>query len=772
MKDEEKKKDQLTNELLELRQHIAELAADDGDGKSAEEAPREREELLKTLFEYAPDAYYVTDMHGNFVNCNRATEKITGYKSQELIGKNILTSKFLSSNQISKAAEILARNELGNPTGPDEFFLNRKDGTQVAVEIRTCPARIKEQVLVLNIARDIAVRKRAEEALQRVRDDLEERLEDRTAGLSSVNELLNIEISERKKAEEALQSVRLELEERLEERTVELSNANAQLIQEISERKKAEDGLQRVREDLEERLEERTADLSNVNELLKKEISERKQAEEAQKDGDKKILAILETIEDGYYETDIAGNLTSFSDSFCKILGFPRDELVGMNNREFMDEENARKIYQTFNKVYTSGEPAKAFDWEIIRQDGAVRSIEASASLMKDLEGHRVGFRGIVRDITERKQMESEKNLLQDIFESSLDCIATTDLHGYTQFASPKVQEVLGYEQNEIIGKKIHFLYANEIDDAKRIMKALTAKGELKNHEMKLRKKDGKLLDISLSASFLRNGNSEVIGTLGIFRDITDKKRLDAQLKEAGKMEAIETLAGGIAHDFNNLLMGMQGNASLMLLDINSSHPHYEKLKNIEQHVQSGADLTKQLLGFAGGGKYDVKPTNLNDIIKETSDLFGRTKEEINIHTNYQENIWTVSADQGQIKQVLSNLYNNAWEAMPSGGDLYLETENVILNETYYVESYGMEPGKYVKISITDTGVGMDEATKERVFEPFFTTKEMGRGKGLGLASSYGIIRNHGGIINVHSKKGKGTTFNIYLPVAGKGATG
>ena len=182
--------------------------------------------------------------------------------------------------------------------------------------------------------------------------------------------------------------------------------------------------------------------------------------------------------------------------------------------------------------------------------------------------------------------------------------------------------------------------------------------------------------------------------------------------------------------------------------------------------------MTKQLLGFAGGGKYDVKPTNLNDIIKETSDLFGRTKEEINIHTNYQENIWTVSADQGQIKQVLSNLYNNAWEAMPSGGDLYLETENVILNETYYVESYGMEPGKYVKISITDTGVGMDEATKARIFEPFFTTKEMGRGKGLGLASSYGIIRNHGGIINVHSKKGKGTTFNIYLPVSEKGATG
>ena len=179
--------------------------------------------------------------------------------------------------------------------------------------------------------------------------------------------------------------------------------------------------------------------------------------------------------------------------------------------------------------------------------------------------------------------------------------------------------------------------------------------------------------------------------------------------------------------------------------------------------------MTKQLLGFAGGGKYDVKPTNLNDLIKETSEAFGRTKKEINIHTNYQEDIWTVDVDQGQIRHVLSNLYDNSWQAMPGGGDLYLETENVILDEYYYVQSYGVEPGKYVKISITDTGVGMDEATKQRVFEPFFTTKEMGRGTGLGLASCYGVIRNHGGIINIHSKKGKGTTFNIYLPSAEKG---
>ena len=769
MKDEEKTKDQLIDELLELRQRISELEKEITDSLGAGDVMCESEERLKTLFECAPDAYYLIDMQGNLVNGNRAAEEIIGYKIQELIGKNLLTSRFLTPDQIPRAAEVLAKNELGNATGPDEFLLTRKDGTQAAVELRACPVRIKEEVFVLSIARDITVRKRAEAVLQRIRDELEERLEERAAGISSANEHLNREISERKRAEEALQRVRDELGEQLEERNVKLSNANEQLNLEISERKKAEEGLQRIQDELEERLEEQNAEFSHANELLKKEMSERKHAQEVLKESEGKSAAILGTIEDGYYETDIAGNLTFFNDSVSQIWGYPGDELMGMNNREYTDKENAKKIYQTFNRVYTSGERVKAFDCEIIRKDGAIRSIASSVSLMKDAEGHRVGFRGTVRDVTERKQMESERRFFQHIFESSLDLIMTTDLHGYIQYTSPKVQEVLGYQQNEIIGKKIHFLYGNEIDDAKKIMKELSTNGELNNHEMKLKKKDGKLIDIDLSASFLRNGNAEVIGTLGIFRDVTDKKKLAVQLREAGKMEAIGTLAGGIAHDFNNLLMGMQGNASLMLLDINSSHPHYEKLKNIEQHVQSGADLTKQLLGFAGGGKYDVKPSNLNDLIKETSEAFGRTKKEINIHTNYQEDIWTVDVDQGQIRQVLSNLYDNSWQAMPGGGDLYLETENVILDEYYYVQSYGVEPGKYVKISITDTGVGMDEATKQRVFEPFFTTKEMGRGTGLGLASCYGVIRNHGGIINIHSKKGKGTTFNIYLPSAEKG---
>ncbi|MBE9580569.1 MAG: response regulator, partial [Proteobacteria bacterium] len=249
-----------------------------------------------------------------------------------------------------------------------------------------------------------------------------------------------------------------------------------------------------------------------------------------------------------------------------------------------------------------------------------------------------------------------------------------------------------------------------------------------------------------------------------------ERKQLEAQFQQAQKMESIGTLAGGIAHDFNNVLMGIQGQASLMLLRTDPDHPHFERLIGIEDMVRNGAGLTKQLLGFARGGKYEVKPTDLNELIENTSEMFGRTKKELNIHRRHQKDIWPVEIDRGQIEQVLLNLYVNAGHAMPGGGHLYIETSNVMLDEKD-TKPFGGKHGNYVKISVTDTGVGMDELTQQRIFDPFFTTREVGRGTGLGLASAYGIIKNHGGIINVYSKKGAGTTFNIYLTASGKEVT-
>ena len=380
-------------------------------------------------------------------------------------------------------------------------------------------------------------------------------------------------------------------------------------------------------------------------------FNKRRLADEALRDSEEKYRNILESIEEGYFEIDLDGNLTFFNDPLCKILGYSRAELEGMNTQVFTTQHTAKRIDRIYEHMKATAEPVNVTDYAAIRKNGRHLALELSASLMKNSEGDPIGFRGVLRDVSERKQAEEEK------------------------------------------------------------------------------------------------------------------RKLETQLQQAQKMESIGTLAGGIAHDFNNILMGIQGNASLMLLKIENSHPNFEKAKNIERYIQNGTELTKQLLGFARRGKYHVVATDLNEVIEKSSGLFGRTKKEIQIHTRFEEDIWTVEVDRGQIDQALLNLYVNAWQAMPEGGELYLQTENVVLDHTY-VKPYKVEPGNYVKVSVADTGVGIDKEYQKRIFEPFFTTKEMGRGTGLGLASVYGIIKNHGGYINFYSEKNQGTTFTVYLPAS------
>ncbi len=250
-------------------------------------------------------------------------------------------------------------------------------------------------------------------------------------------------------------------------------------------------------------------------------------------------------------------------------------------------------------------------------------------------------------------------------------------------------------------------------------------------------------------------------------RSEKEKEELESLLLHAQKMEALGTLAGGIAHDFNNLLMGIQGNTSVVLSNMKPDDPNYKKLETAEKYIKKSAEFTKQILGFARRGKYVVKKTDLNELVQKNSLLFGRTKKEMPIYTNYQEDIRTVKVDQGQIEQVLLNLYLNAIQAMPNGGNLYIRTENVTLNKKY-MEPYELEPGDYVKTSVTDTGIGMDNTTLQKVFDPFFTTKKLNRGTGLGLASAYGIIKNHNGFFEVSSERNKGTTFNFYIPASEK----
>ncbi len=248
-----------------------------------------------------------------------------------------------------------------------------------------------------------------------------------------------------------------------------------------------------------------------------------------------------------------------------------------------------------------------------------------------------------------------------------------------------------------------------------------------------------------------------------ILKDVTRERKRDAQIQRALKMETIGRLAGGIAHEFNNLLMGIQGNASLILLDILSTSPYHKRLKNIERLVQDGSTLTSQLLKYAREERYQPRPINLNELIEDTSDTFGKARRDIKVHRELASDLFMVEVDKRQMEQVLLNLYVNAADAMPGGGELFLKTMNLGYKEID-IEAHKLKPGNYVELIVTDTGIGMDRETLERIFDPFFTTKEIGQGTGLGLASVYGTIEEHGGCIDVESEKGKGTSFKIYLP--------
>jgi PAS domain S-box-containing protein len=284
-------------------------------------------------------------------------------------------------------------------------------------------------------------------------------------------------------------------------------------------------------------------------------------------------------------------------------------------------------------------------------------------------------------------------------------------------------------------------------------------------YEQNSRSAAGEVLWRQWTDRALFNDQGQAMEYQSVSIDITEKKTVESKLHQAQKLEAIGTLAGGIAHDFNNLLMGIQGNISLMYLDVNRWHPLYDNIRSIEQLVDSGANLTRQLLGFARGGKYVVKPVNLNDVVAKTAELFGRTRKSVRIHETYEPDVRMVSADRGQIEQVLINLYLNAWQAMSEKGDLYLETMNVTIDEKF-VKPFEISYGDYVRVSVTDTGKGIDPSISHRIFDPFFTTKEFGCGSGLGLASVFGIVKNHDGIVDFESHAGRGTTFSVYLPVS------
>jgi len=500
---------------------------------------------------------------------------------------------------------------------------------------------------------------------------------------------------------------------------------------------------------------------------LEEEAEKRSMAEDALRESEKQLLIFIENTPAAVAVCDLQMRYLAHSSRWIKDYHLQEKNLIGKCHYD---------IFQTIPDKWKK-QHQRCFAGEIIdneeesftRADGSVDWVRRKVYPWRKGTGEIGGLIMFTEVITDRKMaelalIESEEKY-RKLVENATDAIFIAQ-DETIKFPNPKTLEYLGYKENEL--QNIPFVQFVHPDDRKQVIdmhrRRLSGEENLPpSYSFRVINRHGREYVVDLTAIKIHWEGR--LATLNFVRDITEQKKMEASLQQAHKLEAIGTLAGGIAHDFNNILLGIQGCNTLMMMGTDASHPHVHHLKSIEEYVRRATDLTRQILGFARGGKYEVKSTDISTIVKHSAKMFARTKKEILVNQTHPHDVWPVEVDRAQFEQVMLNLYVNAWQAMPEGGHLYLQTENVTLKRSF-VEPYGVKPGRYVKVTVRDTGCGMDEGVRKRIFDPFFTTKQVGRGTGLGLASAYGIIRNHGGIIKASSAVGRGATFDIYLPAS------
>lgn len=484
------------------------------------------------------------------------------------------------------------------------------------------------------------------------------------------------------------------------------------------------------------------AAIGGKNRLLAivRDISERKRAEKALKESERKYRLLADNVTDVIWTMNMDLQFTYMSPSVKRLRGYTPEEATQMSLEQTFTAASYHKAIQIVAaEISRDGIPGMPPDRSIILElevngkDGRIIPVEVSASFIRDETGSPTGIIGITRNISDRKRAEKALRESEAKFKSIFENKGTaTGIFGDDHVIREcnTVFELLsGYSKAEIINKMkwSDFVVPEELE---RLLEYHAQRSENPDsppsqYECRIKTRKGDIRTVIVNIHSI--GKDRIVSLVDITaRKQAEKERekLQIQLTQARKMESIGTLAGGIAHNFNNILMGIQGRTSLMMVDKDSSHPDMEHLKGIESYVRSAISLTKDLLGFARGGKYQVKPTDLNALVRKETRMFSRTKKEIQVHESYSNNLWAAEVDQGQIQQALLNLYLNAWQAMPVGGALSIKTENVLLSAKD-MDFYQIPAGYYVKISITDTGTGMDKETQQRIFDPFFSTKRV-----------------------------------------------
>jgi len=509
--------------------------------------------------------------------------------------------------------------------------------------------------------------------------------------------------------------------------------------------------------------------LDELNKQLQAEMNERKRAEEIVYKSEERFRALTENTSDWIWEVDQSLVFTYASPKVKELLGYEPNEVIGKTPYDLMPKDEAKRLSEVSHSILESHEPFISLESINIHKDGRQVILETSGVPIFDNEGKFSGYRGINRDITERKRAEEALQMSQEkyrlVVENANEAIFIVQ-EGIIKFPNRKTMELSGYEKEELTGVPfLEFIHPADkdmvIDMHRKRLQGLAISA---TYSFRVITKSREVIWVEAAAVLVSWEGTPA--TLSFLRDITHQKKLEEQLLQAQKMEAVGQLAGGVAHDFNNLLTAIVGYGHLVKNEAAQDGRLSEYAGQILSAAERAAILTNDLLTFSRKQIVNLQPVNLNKIIKNMEGLLLRViGEDIALSTVLTDQDLTIMADSTQIDQILMNLATNAQDAMSKGGSLFIRTDCVEINGEYPKAYNNTKPGSYALLSVEDTGVGIDEKIRERIFEPFFTTKGIGKGTGLGLSMVYGIVKQHDGYINVYSEPGRGTAFKILLPL-------
>ncbi|ACF13157.1 multi-sensor hybrid histidine kinase [Chloroherpeton thalassium ATCC 35110] len=495
------------------------------------------------------------------------------------------------------------------------------------------------------------------------------------------------------------------------------------------------------------------------------DVSARKRAETAQQESRAQLLSVLNNSPLQIWAFN-GEEYLFLSEEWYRYSGQQRTPHPGIDIwLEAVPTEDLGRAGAVWQKAWAEKSAHDNF-FRLRNFNGEYRYFQCRAVPIFNHDGEFQYFIGYNVDISDRIRAEEELRKFSKVVEQSPSCVLITDLNGNIEYVNPFFTKLTGYSAEEVLGKNPKILKSGEMNETvyDTLWKTITA-GGIWNGELHNQKKNGELFWEEVSICPLFDEEGYITHYFAVKQDITSKKKIEEQLRQSQKMEAIGQLAGGVAHDFNNILTVILANSEIALAKLKDQPSAQDNIQQVKKAANRAASLTRQLLAFSRKQILEPKILDLNDLIQNLQKMLARLiGEDISLIIKYAPNLKQIKADPGQIEQVIVNLAVNARDAMPSGGNLIIETENAHVDESFFKHHNCLDHSEFVLMTITDTGLGMDKATLKRIFEPFFTTKGQSKGTGLGLATVYGIIRQSGGLIQVYSEPEMGTVFKVYLP--------